>query len=218
MACRSSSRQKSPSAGPHNADSGRLKVFRARGSSACRLSSSVTSRRRAVTALALGRGLAAGAAVPAGPAGRPEVRAAGSPGIWREGPAVPSARRRGTAAARSPAAWAASRHRIAAVHHVVHAPPSPKTVLPVPSASGRRGNRCGPQARSNPWDGGQLPGGGGGPARVRPVWRTVPGGSRQSAEAAGTAVRWGLRLPGARSRDTSGPGRNSRSPLLRELA
>ena len=39
-----------------------------------------------------------------------------------------------------------------------------------------------------------------------------------SAEAAGTAVRWGLRLPGARSRDTSGPGRNSRSPLLRELA
>jgi hypothetical protein len=105
------------------------------GSSACRLSSSVTSRCRAVTAFALGHRLAAG--------GRLFLPA------WPGGP-------------------------------------------------------------RSPWC--RLEFG------VRPIWRTAPGESRQSAETAGTAVRWGLRLPGARSRDTSGPGRNSRSPLLRELA
>jgi hypothetical protein len=140
---------------------------------------------------------------------------AGSPGVWRESPAVPSARWREAAVARAPAARPASRHRIAAAAPRVHAPPSPKTVLLVPSASG---HRCGPEARSNPWVAGSSPGGGGGPARVRPIWRTTPGESRRSVETAGTAVRWELRLPGARSRDTSEPGRNSRSPLLRELA
>jgi hypothetical protein len=65
------------------ADYQRLKVFQARGSSACRLSSSVTSRCRAVTAFALGHRLAAGGRLflPAWPGGPrfPVV----SPGVWR---------------------------------------------------------------------------------------------------------------------------------------